>query len=76
MAAAPPSMGQLIEQLWNSPTVLADSGLLKFLVRLYSLVAIPVVAVLYFLIAAQVHPARALVVDSAIGFVIWMWFFS
>lgn len=76
VAAAPPSMGQLIDQLWHRPEVVADSGLLRVAVRVYALLAIPVVALMYCLIAVQSKPALAVVVDPILIFLIWMWFFS
>lgn len=73
VASAPPSMRELIDQIWHHPNVLADSGLLRFATRLSGLFIIPFVALLYLLIAAQVKPAVALVVDSILVALIVMW---
>lgn len=76
IAQAPPSYGELIDRLWRNPEVLANSMLLKVLVKLYAIPAIVIVSILWFLIVAQMHPGRALAVDGLIGLGIWLWFFS
>jgi len=76
VAKAPPPLGVLWSQLWEAPEVLADNGLMRFLARVYAPVGMLIVSALYWLVAAHLHPVRALLVDTAIGFAIWLWFFS
>lgn len=76
VAARPPSMAELIESIWRHPSTLADSGLERFAVRLYALLAIPVVAILYCLVAAHVKPALGVTVDLVLAAIICMWIFS
>lgn len=76
IASAPPSFGDVVKALWRSPIVLADHWLLRFLVRLYSIPAMLAIGVLYWLIAALVHPVRGLLIATLLGGGIWLWFFS
>lgn len=77
LATDPPSLREVIRMLWKSPQVLADHGLLRFLVRvIYFPIAFPVIFVCYFLISSFVHPARGVLVGTLLGAAIWLWFFS
>lgn len=73
VATRPPSMGELIEQLWRHPSTLAGTGLERFAARAYAVLAIPVVAVLYCLVAAYVKPALGATVTAVFAVLVWMW---
>lgn len=77
LATDPPSLRAVVGMLAQSPQVLADHWLLKFLVRvIYFPIAFPVIFICYFLISSFVHPARGVLVGTLLGAAIWLWFLS
>ena len=77
LASDPPSLKEVLDLLWRSPSVLANHWLLKLLIRvLYFPIAFPLIAVCYFLVSSFVHPARGVLVGSLIFGATWLWFLS
>lgn len=70
---APPKVTELLAQL-RDPRVTADNAALKLALRAY-LVAwgIPTTWICYGLAWSQQHPARAVVIDSALAYLAYVW---